>query len=67
LKRVEFSIRCGANGAQLNAVSGHGQEEDRRKGRDAGFDHHLTRLRSCAELERALQRRRSWNPLRPDV
>ena len=23
------------------AVSGYGREEDRRRGRDAGFDHHL--------------------------
>jgi PAS domain S-box-containing protein len=31
------------NGARLIAISGYGQEEDRRLSRDAGFDYHLTK------------------------
>jgi CheY-like chemotaxis protein len=29
--------------ARLIAVTGYGQEEDRRRARQAGFDHHLTK------------------------
>jgi CheY-like chemotaxis protein len=31
------------SGVRLIALSGFGQEEDRRKGREAGFHHHLTK------------------------
>src|SRR4051794_39080839 len=34
--------RC-CEGAVLVAVSGYGQEEDRRRSREAGLDHHLTK------------------------
>jgi CheY-like chemotaxis protein len=27
----------------LTALTGYGQEEDRRRAREAGFDHHLTK------------------------
>jgi DNA-binding response OmpR family regulator len=30
-------------GLQLIAITGWGQEDDRRKSREAGFDHHLTK------------------------
>jgi CheY-like chemotaxis protein len=30
-------------GARLIAVTGYGQDEDRRRTREAGFDHHLTK------------------------
>ena len=35
----------------LIAVSGYGQDEDRRRGREAGFDHHLVKPVHLAELE----------------
>jgi CheY-like chemotaxis protein/two-component sensor histidine kinase len=42
---VARRIRASANGAQvlLVAVTGWGQEKDRRETREAGFDHHLTK------------------------
>ena len=36
----------------LIAVTGWGQEEDRRKSKSAGFDHHLTKPVDITELER---------------
>jgi CheY-like chemotaxis protein len=33
----------GCKTAVIIAVSGYGQEEDRRRSRDAGFDHHLVK------------------------
>jgi PAS domain S-box-containing protein len=38
----------------LVAISGWGQEEDRRRSREAGFDEHLTKPVAPAELERVL-------------
>ncbi len=42
-----------AHGSQLVliAVSGYGQDEDRRRGREAGFDHHLVKPVRPTELE----------------
>lgn len=40
-ERLRQDERCKA--AVLIAISGHGQEEDRRLSRDAGFDHHLVK------------------------
>jgi len=41
-------------GVTLVALTGWGQEEDRRRSREAGFDHHLTKPADPAELERIL-------------
>ena len=38
----------------LVALTGWGQEEDRRKSQDAGFDHHLTKPISLTQLEKLL-------------
>ena len=38
----------------LIAVSGYGQDEDRRRSREAGFDHHLLKPVDPAELSRAI-------------
>ena len=38
----------------LVAVTGYGQDEDRRKAREAGFDHHLVKPADPAELQRLL-------------
>jgi CheY-like chemotaxis protein len=36
------------------AVTGHGQEEDRRRSREAGFDAHLTKPADPTTLRRLL-------------
>ena len=38
----------------LVAMTGYGQESDRKRSRDAGFDHHLTKPADFAELEKIL-------------
>jgi CheY-like chemotaxis protein len=40
--------------ARLIAVSGYGQDEDRQRSRDAGFDLHLTKPVDPMELQRLL-------------
>jgi CheY-like chemotaxis protein len=40
--------------AVLIALTGYGQEEDRKRSREAGFAHHLTKPFEPAELERLL-------------
>lgn len=40
--------------AALVALTGWGQEEDRRKARDAGFDHHLVKPAEIAALQKLL-------------
>jgi DNA-binding response OmpR family regulator len=49
----------------LVAITGWGQEEDRRKARDAGFDHHFTKPADfdllMALLEQELRHRRAAN------
>ncbi|WP_437679291.1 hybrid sensor histidine kinase/response regulator [Sorangium sp. So ce131] len=47
----EMRRRPGVEGALLVALSGYGQEEDRRLSYAAGFDHHLVKPVSRAELE----------------
>jgi len=42
-------------GVTLVAVSGWGQEEDRRQTREAGFDHHVVKPIDFAELQRLLE------------
>jgi PAS domain S-box-containing protein len=42
-------------GVTAIALSGYGQEEDQRKARQAGFDHHLTKPASPEEIERLLR------------
>jgi CheY-like chemotaxis protein len=38
----------------LVALTGWGQEEDRRRTREAGFDHHLVKPADIAELKKLL-------------
>ena len=38
----------------LVAMTGYGQESDRKRSRDAGFDHHLTKPADFAEIEKIL-------------
>ena len=40
----------------LVALTGWGQEEDKRRAREAGFDHHLTKPVDPAALEKLLSR-----------
>jgi CheY-like chemotaxis protein len=56
------------------ALTGYGQEEDRRLAREAGFDHHLTKpvdpaviyelveVRERRVGARRLRERRGWHP-----
>jgi two-component system CheB/CheR fusion protein len=60
--------------ATLVALTGYGQEEDRRLAREAGFDHHLTKpvdpaviyelveVRERRVGARRLRERRGWHP-----
>lgn len=41
-------------GAELVAITGYGQDEDRTRARDAGFDRHLTKPVNPSELETLL-------------
>jgi CheY-like chemotaxis protein len=41
---------------RLVAVSGYGQDEDRQRSREVGFDAHLTKPIEFADLERLLAR-----------
>jgi PAS domain S-box-containing protein len=50
-------------GMALIALSGWGQEEDKRRAVDAGFDHHLTKPVDAAALEKLLA---LVNPTTPD-
>ena len=43
---------AGHTRAALVAVTGYGREDDVRRSRDAGFDHHLVKPVSLAELQR---------------
>jgi CheY-like chemotaxis protein len=45
----------GTAGARLIAISGYGQEEDKRRCREAGFDLHLTKPVDPTELQRYLE------------
>ncbi len=42
------------DGVRLIALTGYGMEEDRRRTREAGFDHHLVKPVDPDELERAV-------------
>lgn len=46
-----------SNGTVLIAMTGWGQEEDKRRAEEAGFDHHLTKPFEPAALEKALATR----------
>jgi CheY-like chemotaxis protein len=41
VRRLREDEAC--RGSLIVAVSGYGQEDDRRRGREAGFDHHLVK------------------------
>jgi PAS domain S-box-containing protein len=46
--------RAGEGGLLLVALTGYGQDEDRRRSREAGFDHHLVKPVDFDELTRVL-------------
>jgi DNA-binding response OmpR family regulator len=49
---------CGAD-LRLIALTGWGQDEDKRRARDAGFDHHLTKPVDPQQLDALLAPRRT--------
>ncbi|HET6398073.1 MAG TPA: ATP-binding protein, partial [Candidatus Thermoplasmatota archaeon] len=52
---VARRLRNGADDLLLVAVSGHGQEQDRRRSREAGFDHHFPKPPDMDALVRLLR------------
>ena len=50
------------DGVVLIAVTGWGQDEDRRRSREAGFDHHLTKPVNLGALQKLLNASRSSRP-----
>jgi CheY-like chemotaxis protein len=46
--------RHGVNGVMLIAITGWGQDEDRRRSRDAGFNAHLTKPVDYGDLNKLL-------------
>jgi len=51
----------------LVALTGYGQDEDRLRTREAGFDHHLTKPADLNELRRILEVRPEARPQPPEV
>jgi PAS domain S-box-containing protein len=51
----------------LIAITGWGQEEDKQRARDAGFDHHLTKPVNLADLESLLAAARERREKQADV
>jgi CheY-like chemotaxis protein len=51
----QIRSRPWAKAVTLVAVTGWGQDGDRQKAREAGFDHHLLKPLEFAELQRVLQ------------
>jgi PAS domain S-box-containing protein len=49
------SIRQGANAVRLIAVTGYGQEADRERAVEAGFDYHLVKPIDLHQLERLIE------------
>ena len=56
----------GREAAVLIAISGYGQEQDRRRSRAAGFDHHLVKPVDYESLLSLLARSKSIFPFSPD-
>lgn len=54
--QVARALRAGpaTAGALLIALTGYGQESDRQRTRDAGFDHHLVKPASLDDIERVI-------------
>ncbi len=51
---VARELRAEGFSGTLIALTGYGQEDDKQRARDAGFDHHLTKPVSIADLEALL-------------
>lgn len=51
---VAEQLRAGGYGGRIIALTGYGQDEDKRKAEAAGFDHHLTKPVGLADLQAAL-------------
>jgi PAS domain S-box-containing protein len=50
----QLGLQAGPNKPVLVAITGYGQEEDRRRAQTAGFDHHMTKPVDPAALEALL-------------
>ncbi|MCA9233983.1 MAG: PAS domain S-box protein [Planctomycetales bacterium] len=52
----DLRSRAECRDTYLIALTGYGQEEDRRRSREAGFDHHLVKPADISELEAVFER-----------
>jgi signal transduction histidine kinase/ActR/RegA family two-component response regulator len=61
---VARQLNTAAPGAvpALVALTGFGQESDRRRTQEAGFAHHLTKPVTIAEVRRVIEQLASWKP-----
>ena len=63
MEGYEVAARLRASGhtrATLVALTGYGREDDVRRSRDAGFDHHLVKPVDLAQLRRLTADLRGW-------
>lgn len=51
---VAKELRAGGFGGRIIALTGYGQDEDKKKAEAAGFDHHLTKPVGLADLQAVL-------------
>jgi signal transduction histidine kinase/ActR/RegA family two-component response regulator len=63
---VAKTLRLNGSKAFLIALSGYGQEEDKLKARESGFDRHLTKPAGINALERELKEAYAMLPHGPD-
>lgn len=64
----EIRERAWGQDVKLVALSGWGQDEDKRKSQDAGFDEHLVKPPASEDLERLLSAaKQSQRPRMPDA
>lgn len=56
---VATHLRNAKSTALLIALTGYGQEEDRIRAKDSGFDHHLTKPVGLRDIEAVLEKPRS--------
>jgi two-component system, sensor histidine kinase len=52
--------------ALILALTGYGRDEDRRRAREAGFDHHFTKPAPPEDLQRFLAARPPWPTAPPE-
>ena len=59
MKQLDAPSATGSKNILLIAVTGYGQEEDRRRSLEAAFDHHFVKPLNFAELKNKLSELRA--------